>query len=200
MNAVNRLRYKLSSQPSGGLAAIFGGLLLGLPVAFWIPSPASAQINPCPGIYYETPFDRLTAAPQGCKPNAASQSASTEPASAQPALPNSQDSSTSVAPNTGGINITLTNQTRTTVIFRVLVGANQTASMGVMSGGSVTLHDLAAPVNVAFVRPDGGILQLNPKVVAPDTVEVTLSEAADNAIFAGGGLSIQRDGRIFLNQ
>ncbi|MDI9636041.1 hypothetical protein QM565_09615 [Geitlerinema splendidum] len=53
------------------LTTILGGALLAIAA---IPGTAAkAQINPCPSIYYEEPYNRAIAVPQGCPPNAASQ-------------------------------------------------------------------------------------------------------------------------------
>lgn len=55
------------------LSIISGGLLIGFPL---VAQPASAQteeLNPCPRIYYEAPFNTSTLVPQGCPPNAISE-------------------------------------------------------------------------------------------------------------------------------
>ncbi|MBD2314149.1 hypothetical protein H6G20_20990 [Desertifilum sp. FACHB-1129] len=53
------------------LTTILGGALLAIAA---IPGTAArAQVNPCPSIYYEEPYNRAIAVPQGCPPNAASQ-------------------------------------------------------------------------------------------------------------------------------
>lgn len=56
------------------LGVVSGSLLVGLPL---MAQPASVQtegeINPCPRIYYEEPFNSSTLVPEGCPPNAISQ-------------------------------------------------------------------------------------------------------------------------------
>jgi hypothetical protein len=57
------------------LGAICGGLLISIPA---IPEAVVAQqltskVNPCPGIFYEEPYNNLAVMPQGCPPNALTQ-------------------------------------------------------------------------------------------------------------------------------
>jgi hypothetical protein len=57
------------------IGAICGGLLMSIPA---IPQAAVAQqltskVNPCPGIFYEEPYNNLAVMPQGCPPNALTQ-------------------------------------------------------------------------------------------------------------------------------
>ncbi|MEH2250847.1 hypothetical protein [Nostoc sp.] len=59
---------------TGLFGAIFGGLLISLPV---IPQAVAQQstpkINPCPRIFYEEPHNNQVVVPQGCPPNALTQ-------------------------------------------------------------------------------------------------------------------------------
>jgi hypothetical protein len=70
---MNKHNPKLKKQP-GLVSAICGSLFIGLPA---IPLAASAipasRVNPCPGIYYEEPFNSTRLVPQGCPANAATQ-------------------------------------------------------------------------------------------------------------------------------
>jgi hypothetical protein len=52
---------------------ILGGLLTSVALIPMTASIATAQLNPCPGIYYSEPFNSIAASPQGCPPNAAAQ-------------------------------------------------------------------------------------------------------------------------------
>jgi hypothetical protein len=67
--ALNTIKNSLKT-----LGIVSGGLLLGFPL---IAQPASAQteeeLNPCPRIYYEAPFNTSTLVPQGCPPNVISE-------------------------------------------------------------------------------------------------------------------------------
>lgn len=59
---------------AGIVGTFFGSLLIGIPA---IPLVASAQsspiLNPCPKIYYEEPFNSISASPEGCPANKAAQ-------------------------------------------------------------------------------------------------------------------------------
>ena len=69
------MSYPSTSQKTYGLlGAIVGGLLIGLPVTSQAAPAASSQVNPCPKIFYQEPYDDTVRVPQGCTPNSLTQS------------------------------------------------------------------------------------------------------------------------------
>lgn len=196
-----------------------GGLLMSLPV---IPLAASAQsLNPCPGIYYEGPFNQTRIVPEGCPPNAATSQELSElndtseletapipgvPSSStiiEPSLTESpepfEETIVGIVSNEESVNIRLINQTDATIVFQLSNDAQQRTTMGIIQGTGVTLRELEAPVDLTFIRQDGSILQVVPRVVSPTVVEVTLDEAATGADLATGNLVIEADGTVTLN-
>lgn len=72
MNNIHPIKIK-----QAGLLGIMGGSLL---AGFSVFAPqASAQINPCPGIYYEEPYNLYVASPEGCPPNARTEMLQAQP-------------------------------------------------------------------------------------------------------------------------
>lgn len=205
------LRNLMQSSCGKRVNFLIGGLLVALPV---IPTVAAAQtpgINPCPRIYYEEPFNSTRRVPQGCPPNAATlQETGQSPATSAPVpgqifpgtapaqapLPETvQSPSAFVTPINGTVSIELINNTNTNVTYEVLGVTDQRSLVG---GSQVTLQGLQVPVNMTFVRPDGGFVTVTPRQIAPGVLEVTLVEAVD--VDAGqGALNIQRDGGVFLS-
>jgi hypothetical protein len=221
MSLIDSIDRKQHSRRSG-LLAVWGGLLVSLPVVPLAAAAAPSPLNPCPGIYYQEPFNSTRLVPQGCPPNAATkkqqetqstslqQSTTGQPAVAptqsampdrtaplQPPLPETQqDVVARVTPNTGGtVSVKLVNETNTQVDYQVIGDTNQ-RSLG--AGSQVTLQNLKVPVNVTFVRPDGGFVLLNPQSTSSGELDVRL-RAASNADTGRGVLNIQEDGSVLLN-
>jgi uncharacterized protein YsxB (DUF464 family) len=62
---------QMSKKTLGIVKAICGSLILGVPaIAFSATAQTlSSKVNPCPGIYYQEPFNRISIVPQGCPAN-----------------------------------------------------------------------------------------------------------------------------------
>lgn len=207
------------SQKSVGLiGAICGTLLIGLPV---VPLAALAQpasrVNPCPGIYYEEPFNRTRLVPQGCPPNAATQrdgipnrvttdrEAFTEPLTPapppvgviQPPVPETRSNAIAlVTPIDGKVDVKLKNNTNTTISYEAI---GHTQRRFIAGGEEIVLQDLPTPVTITTVRQDRGLVDVTPVSTSQAGVlEVSLNEST-NLDDSLGALRIQRDGQVFLN-
>jgi hypothetical protein len=179
--------------------------------------PAIAQptsvLNPCPGIYYEPPFDSTRAVSQDCPPNTATlrqqaapavplpQPEVAPPASSanpiQPLLPGEvSDPIANITPLNGTANVRLRNDTNTNINYQA-IGYTETRTLA--SGEEVVLRDLPLPVTVTLVRPDNGSLQITPLAsTTPDSLSLSSSEAPGVGEVQGA-LNIQQDGQVFLN-
>ncbi|MBF2075051.1 MAG: hypothetical protein IGS50_15010 [Synechococcales cyanobacterium C42_A2020_086] len=177
-----------------------------------VPSP----LNPCPGIYYEEPFNSTRIVPPGCPANAATQrigasdgampspeavspgapTAPTGSVPVQPPLPETQQPiSAIVTPMDGVVTVRLVNATNTVVMYQVL---GETQQRMLEASSEATLQRLPLPVNMTFVRPDGGFVTVTPQAGAAGTLDVTLNEAA-NFDVSRSALNIQNDGSVILN-
>ncbi|MEA5516450.1 hypothetical protein [Nodularia sp. UHCC 0506] len=170
----------------------------------------SLAINPCPGIYYEEPFNNQNVVPEGCPPNALTQQLlgqGIDPSRAIPARPpvtviqpplpeEQQPPSTKIALANGMVNIRLVNDTGTGITYEVV---GDTPPRSLAGKSDTILRDLTAPVTLTFFRGDGGLLEAIPQP-SEETgmMEVRLNETTDiqqdkNTV------RIQEDGTVFLN-
>lgn len=183
-------------------------------------APANnAQLNPCPGLYYEAPFNERFTSPEGCPPNAARQAQelqntsreapaelppvnSTETFPAVPAestvQPLPEELGTPIArvtPQSQQINVTLTNDTNALITYEVIGETDRR----ILSGGeTVVLRGLSVPSTISAVRNDSGLLNFNAAVDEAGQLLVTL-DANPQFNEVQGVLQIQEDGEVFLN-
>jgi hypothetical protein len=202
----------------------FGTLIIGLPAlplaASAVPISTLDKVNPCPGIYYEEPFNSRNIVPQGCTPNTAiqrvqtgvvserpvmrDQGVFTEPLTpapppagvTQPPLPEERSEPiATVMPMNGMVSVKLKNNTNARISYEA-IGHTQRRFL---AGGEEIVLQIPTPVTVTMVRQDEGLLDVVP-VSTSDTgmLEVSLDEAR-NLDDNQGALRIQRDGQVFLN-
>ena len=196
-------------KPAGLVSAICGSVLIGLPA---IPVVASAipasRVNPCPGIYYEEPFNSTHFAPQGCPPNAAVRQFGVQgltpnrtlppaPTSITPPLPEVRSNAiATVTLMDGKVDVKLKNNTNAFVSYQAL---GHTGRRFLIAGEEIVLQNLPTPVTITTVRQDKGLLDVIPVSNSqPGMLEISLNESSnleDNL----GALRIQRDGQVFLN-
>ncbi|HBB35710.1 MAG TPA: hypothetical protein DDZ80_30810 [Cyanobacteria bacterium UBA8803] len=212
-------------KPTGLASAIWGSLLISLPA---IPLAAFAtpvsKLNPCPGIYYEEPFNSTRLSPQGCPPNAAAQRLQTggipvirdrtpnrdrevfsEPLTPtpppigviQPPLPETRSNPIAlVTPIDGKVDVKLKNNTNAIVSYEAI---GHTQRRFLAAGEEIVLQELPTPVTITAVRQDKGLLDVAPRSASqPGMLEISLDESGnldDNL----GALRIQKDGQVFLN-
>lgn len=201
-------RHNQKKQKSAGLvSAICGSLVIGLPA---IPLAASAvpasKVNPCPGIYYEEPYNSTRLVPQGCPPNAASRQLGVPRVTTTPILPpnsitpplpeNRSNPIANITPIDGKVDVKLINTTNGVISYEA-IGYTQRRFLA--GGEEIVLQNLPTPVTITTVRQDKGLVDVNAVPVSQaGMLEISLNESKqldDNL----GALRIQRDGQVFLN-
>ncbi|MBW4542064.1 MAG: hypothetical protein KME43_23420 [Myxacorys chilensis ATA2-1-KO14] len=199
----------------GLLGTICGSLIVGLPTIS-LASPATpSSLNPCPGIYYEEPYNSTKLVPRGCPSNAATRLLSeqtqlprqqvivpvvvpsgipTRPA--QPPLPeNRAEPIATVTPVAGEVGVRLKNNTNALVSYEAI---GYTQRRFLPAGAEATLK-LPTPATITMVRQDKGLLKvMSMPSSRSGMLAVSLDETTtltDNQ----GVLRIQKDGQVFLN-
>lgn len=200
---------------AGLLGAIFSGVLISLPATI---QEASAQrfftldkVNPCPGIYYEEPFNSTRMVPQGCPPNAASprdqasqlmntqRTPVTSPSGnlIQPPLPEVRsDVVARIQPTNGTVDVRLKNNTDAVVSYQAIGHTDRRY----MSGGEeVILQNLPTPVTITAVRQDEGWLKMMP-ISVDETGQLEVMFEQETTLDSNQGvLRIQEDGQVLVN-
>jgi hypothetical protein len=192
------------------VGAIAGGLLLSLPAASQVASAQSASpLNPCPGIYYEEPFNSAVEPPAGCPANAAMGTVGglepTVPADApapaadvtQPPLPETRsDAIARVMPTEGTVNVRLINNTNAIGNYQAIGHTDQLPLPG---GEEVFLQNLPTPITVSVTRQDDGFFEVIPVSSDEGTLVISLEEEVNPVDRNQGVLRIQEDGQVLLN-
>lgn len=185
------------------------------------------QVNPCPQIYYQEPFNSRNPVPQGCPPNAFSQGRQSQQGNVNQGVPVSPQSTTNqgtsvrsqpstprtttvtpppsqlqapsatIALANGQVNINLVNDTAATITYQVI---GDTAPRTLPGKSSVMLRGIKAPVTVTFERQDGGLLSVTPRPSSEQRgmLQVSLDETTDVAQDKKA-MRIQENGSVFLN-
>ncbi len=196
---------------AGLLGAIVGGVLISLPATILEASAAPfstlSQVNPCPGIYYEEPYNSTRMVPQGCPPNEAGQMGRggqmpsrqmtpvPPPASvSQPEI--RSDAVARITPQNGTVDVRLKNNTNAVVSYQAV---GHTDRRFISGGEEIVLQNLPTPITITAVRQDEGWLQMMPiSVDETGQLEVTFEE--ETTLDSNQGvLRIQEDGQVFVN-
>lgn len=179
-------------------------------------------LNPCPGIYYEEPFNSTRIVPQGCPPNAATQQLnqtsnqtggqgvrlqpdtgtsrawtyeSNQPQSSNPASQGNAIASVALA--NGLFDVSVSNNTNALVSYEVI---GHTQRRYLQGGESVQLQGLPAPATITFVRQDNGFVEVVPVSTAQSgLLTISLIEDVNPSDSTAGALRIQNDGQVYLN-
>jgi len=193
----------------------------GLGVGGETPQTRGRQVNPCPRIFYEEPFNSRNLVPAGCPPNAFSQRQQTQGQTTLPSQGETSTQDTSVSPQgstgttttplpaqqqapsaaialaNGRVNINLVNDTAATITYQVI---GDTAPRTLQGKSRVMLRNLSAPVTVTFEREDGGLLSVTPQASSEQQgmLEVRMNETTDVAQDKKA-MRIQQNGSVFLN-
>lgn len=187
--------------------AIVGGLLLSLPATSLVASAQSTSpLNPCPGIYYEEPFNRTIESPEGCPSNAAAMEMgeveTTVPADlpagnvTQPPIPEtSTDAIAKVMPMEGTVDVKLTNNTNALITYQAVGHTDRRVLAG---GEEALLQNLPTPITVTLVRQGSGFLKAVPISSESGMLAVSLEEEFEPLDENQGVLRIQEDGQVFL--
>lgn len=198
----------------GLLGAIVGGVLISLPATILEASAAPfstlSKVNPCPGIYYEEPYNSTRMVPQGCPPNAAAQMGRggqmpsrqmtpvTSPANvSQPPLPAERsDAVARIQPTNGTVDVRLKNNTDAVVSYQAVGHTDRRY----MSGGEeIVLQNLPTPITITAVRQDEGWLKMMP-ISVDETGQLEVTFEQETTLDSNQGvLRIQEDGQVFVN-
>jgi len=199
------------------LGTICGSLLVGLPTISWASPSVPKVLNPCPGIYYEEPYNSTKLVPRGCPSNAATRLLSEQtqvprqqvivvpsrmpmlpltPPLAQPPLPeNRAEPIANVTPVAGEVGVRLKNNTNALVSYEAI---GYTQRRFLPAGAEATLR-LPTPATITMVRQDEGLLEvMSMPTSRSGMLAVSLDETttlSDNQ----GVLRIQSNGQVFLN-
>lgn len=197
-----------SIKPFSLIGAFCGSLLAGVA---GIPEAASAQslraLNPCPGIFYQEPWNSRVLVPQGCSPNAFTQQMgigisqpalplnNNVPTTTQPPLPENQASPMAILqPTNGMVNVKLMNETNAVVSYQAI---GHTGDRALAGGQEYTMLNLPLPVTITTVREDDGLLDVTTRVSEAGTLEVILEEEP-NLGGSNNSVRIQQDGQVFV--
>ena len=147
----------------------FTGIVLFSSISTAAPTP---EINPCPGIYYEEPYNKLLVVPQGCPPDAMiPQSVNEQTAlptlpSMKPMLPNQpllpedqQPVVATIVPQMGKVGVFIKNVTNTPITYQV-IGNTQQRTLAARA--EIMLEALPVPATLTFLRSDGGLVNVVP--------------------------------------
>ncbi|MDJ0735673.1 MAG: hypothetical protein QNJ47_16700 [Nostocaceae cyanobacterium] len=194
----------------------FGSLIVGLPTnltASAIPPTPNTEVNPCPSIYYEEPYNKKLIVPYNCPPNVATTRwieqgyaptpqrlaipSVTSVIPVQPPVPEYRSNAiATVEPILGTVDVKLKNDTNTPISYQAI---EHTQTRYLSAGEEVLLQDIPTPATITMVREDGGLLKVTPASNSDkDRLTISLDESVkfdDNQ----GVLRIQKDGQVFLN-
>ena len=187
------------------LGLIGGSLIVGLPITTSETKAQTSFPNPCPGIYYKEPFNRVYASPEGCPPNEAAErrtntaitTPATTPGSAvTPPLPEERSDAVAVVqPMDGQVSIMLKNNTNAVMTYEVV---GQTGRRFLDGRTEVSLQNIPLPATITVVRQDEGLVKIAPMSPESGMLEIMLDE--DTAFNdTQGVLRIQEDGQVFIN-
>ncbi|MBD2071177.1 hypothetical protein H6F93_27300 [Leptolyngbya sp. FACHB-671] len=202
-------RQRVNFRLLGAASAVLAGTGAVSPA---LASELIAQVNSCPGVFYEEPFNNTVAPPQGCPPNAASSQVPGDPetlVAPDQAAPSPSDTTsfpptpeqieepvTAVIPVNGAVSVRLINSTAAVIRYQVI---EDTELRSLAGDSEVTLQQLATPITITFYREDRGLLTVTPVAIAePGVLEVTLDETTDLGEDETA-LVIQETGSVFLN-
>lgn len=174
-------------------------------LGFSLTPTASAQtyrvLNPCPGFYYETPFNTVYAPPQGCPPNVATQGiigqeqAPTRSPIYPPITEDADNPIATITPTDSTVNIRLQNNTNAIITYQA-VGYTERQ---VLQGQEATvLQGLPTPVTIRMTRQDNGLIEAIPVSTQTGLLEIALDETT-SLEQSDRTLRIQEDGQVFTN-
>lgn len=215
-----------SKLKQAGLLGIVGGSLL---AGFSVFAPkTSAQVNPCPGIYYEEPFNSYVSSPEGCPPNARAEmmqgispavpgQGGTYPSQDDARLgtesaplidqPNSQNYPYEQDWTTTASPIARVEPTNGMVDIQLMNSTNipiyyevtgETGRRIISAQDEAYLQNISLPATITAVRTDDGLLQVIPERNAEGVLELSFEE---DPTFddTQGVIRIQSDGQVFVN-
>ena len=214
---MNTSRIKIKNY-SSLFVGLLGGVLVNLPSALAVPTKRVSSANPCPGIYYEEPYNSKLIVPRKCAPNAATMRwLKGKPAPKQPFLELSEDTLSAdnqvkpiqpPAPENsnqaiavvdlkeGKFNVKLKNDTNVPILYQVI---EHTQKRVISGQEEITLQDLPTPVTITIRRSDGGFLKITPESNTSEEGVLSLSLDESKKFNNQGALRIKQDGQVLLN-
>ncbi|MGJ3245719.1 MAG: hypothetical protein ACFE0I_06545 [Elainellaceae cyanobacterium] len=198
-NITTRRRFE-QIVPVGLLGIVSSGILIYPMIATRANAESRiAQVNPCPSLYYEEPFNSNIPAPPSCPPNAVGNRDFAEPGIQPQVTPTPetlQNPVTVVTTSPASVNIRLINQTGIMIVYQSIGDTDQR----MLEGGSETLlRDIETPVTVTFIRPDNGLLMARPEFnIESGVLDVVLDETTSLDEDATA-ITIQESGEVYLN-
>ncbi|GAB4240831.1 MAG: hypothetical protein Kow00121_67160 [Elainellaceae cyanobacterium] len=200
----------------GIAGAILSGIALGLPIATALPSTAY-PLNPCPGIYYEEPFNSTRLVPQGCPLNEATRqelqrqnlNRDRESYITPPYTPENQRSAIptpypaegareflgALAPENNTVTVQFENTTNVPITYRA---TGQTDWRTLMPDAQETLSGLPLPITITMDRNDDGFIAVTPNFIDESTVSISFDEAINRAE-GKRAMRIQEDGQVYVH-
>lgn len=175
MNFTTRLTVKSFGIILGSLT----GIVAFSSISTAAPTP---EVNPCPGIYYQEPYNRLVVVPQGCPPNAMMTQLVNEQPSGNPMMPNQrslpddqQPVLATIVPQMGKVSVLLKNATNAPITYQV-VGNTQQRTLAARA--EIMLQALPVPATLTFLRSDAGLVRVVPIANSePGVLDLTLNGA-----------------------
>jgi hypothetical protein len=210
----------------GLLGTICGGLLVGLPTISLASPVVSRVLNPCPGIYYEEPYNSTRLVPRGCPANTATQLLNEQaqlsrqqvigvpagrslPLAPLPVVPEIRSLPIDQPPLPENRAEPIANVTPIAGEVGVRLKNNTNALVSYeaigytqrrfLPAGAETTLKLPTPATITMVRQDDGLLKV---MSMPTSKNGMLAVSLDEATTLSdnqGVLRIQPDGQVFLN-
>ncbi|MBO0352151.1 hypothetical protein J0895_24325 [Phormidium pseudopriestleyi FRX01] len=156
-----------NSKNPGLLGAVFSSLLLGA-VAF-----------PVAGIAQNTPTEQNELQAQ---------------AQPMPLPQNVQMPVAYVLPGNAPVAVEIINRTNTSITYEAI---GETRDRTLVGGDEAMLMNLQIPLTVTFERPDGGLIQARPEIIAPGQIRIYLDEA-NNLDSDISNMRIDLNGSMYL--
>lgn len=188
------------------LSLLCGGLLAGSFASLISPAKAQ-QVQGCPGLYYEEPYNSRVLVPDGCRPNVFTEQMRGSTPGATQTFPRPGTTITPPAPeeqsnvvarvepgDSGEIAIKLKNETNVRISYEVVAN---TGDRVVEPGEEVMLLGIPVPATVTAWREDNGMLRMIPMSPEDGMLVIRLDEdpTFDDT---QGVVRIQKDGDVYV--
>ncbi|MCT7955907.1 hypothetical protein [Laspinema palackyanum] len=99
-----------------------------------------------------------------------------------------------VLPENAPVAVEIINQTNTPITYEAI---GETRDRTLDGGDEAMLMDLQIPLTVTFERPDGGLIQAQPEIIAPGEIRIYLTEA-NNLDSDISNMRIEPNGNMYL--
>jgi hypothetical protein len=99
-----------------------------------------------------------------------------------------------VLPGNTPVAVEIINLTNTAITYEAI---GETRDRTLSGGDGAMLMDLQIPLTVTFERPDGGLIQAEPQIIAPGEIRIYLSEA-NNLDSDISNMRIDTNGSMYL--